>query len=112
MVQEKRIHSTVGGVYHDGGGAVNPKKKMEKVVKVWQAVMGTIAMIVSGAAWIFNLSTQIAVQQKEIEILKSNDRDRALQFTNLTQQINQKFDEINTSLTTIKVALQDKQNRK
>lgn len=85
---------------------------MEKGLKIWQAVVGLIMLIITVGTAIINQSNKIETQHLRIEFLESASRDQALQIKDLNTQSAQQFKEINGKLTEILVALQNKQNKK
>lgn len=97
----------------DNGSAVNiPNKKMEKNLKLWQAVISVIVLVITVGTLIVNQSNKIETQSVEIKYLKDADKDKALQIKDLNQQLNQSYKEINEKLTDIMVMLQNKENKK
>lgn len=110
MLQTKRDNSLVGK-YADGSTIVVPNtKKMEKGLKIWQAVVSLILLIIAVGTLIVNLSNKVETQKVKIEFLESNQRDYGLMLKEKVQSDNQKFDEIQKQLTQILVELQTKQN--
>lgn len=85
---------------------------MEKVLKVWQAVLGTIALLLTGGTVIVNQSNKIETQRLRIEFLENSARDQSLQIKDLNQQQTMQYKEINSKLTDILVSLQNKENKK
>lgn len=112
MLQTERNDNTGGNPDNDTGGGPNNFEKMEKGLKVWHAVLTTIITLVTCCSWIFNLNTQVKVQQNEIDMLKSSDRDKTLQIKDLSQQLNEKYEVMNNKLTDVLVILQNKENKK
>lgn len=85
---------------------------MEKTLKLWQAVISVIVLLISVGTIIVNQSNKIETQGLEIRYLKDADKDKALQIKDLNQQVNQAIKEINSKLTDIQVMLQNKENKK
>jgi hypothetical protein len=112
MFQTKRIYSAVGGDYNVDSGIINSEKKMEKGLKIWQAVIGTIVLMISIGTIIVNLSNTVETQKLRIEFLENDSRDKGLMIKDLNQQLNQKYESMNNKLTDILVALQNKENKK
>lgn len=113
MFQTKRGDSVVGK-YADGSTVIVPynAKKMEKGLKIWQAIVSIILLSITIGTWIVNLSTKVESQRIRIEYLEGAQRDFNLLFKDKIQSDNQKFDKISDQLTEILVQLQDKENRK
>lgn len=101
MLQAKRIDSNDGGINHVSGSIINLYKKMEKVLKVWQAILGLVTLIITVGTIIVNQSNKIETQSLRIEFLESGQRDMMLQYK-----------EINSKLTDILVKLENKENKK
>lgn len=80
---------------------------MEKTVKLWQAIIATIMLVITIGTAIVNQSTKIEGQRMQIEFLQSISRDQAIQI----KDINVQFKEINSKLTDILIALQNKEDR-
>lgn len=85
---------------------------MEKGLKIWQAVVGAIAVIISMVTIVIHLATSLSDAKGEIERLKSDNIDNKLGIKDLNQQLNMKYDKMNDKLTEILVALQTKENKK
>lgn len=85
---------------------------MEKGLKLWQALIGSIAVLITVITMIVNQSNKIETQRLRIEFLENSNRDQGLQIKDLNQQINQKYETMNAKLTDILVALQNKENKK
>lgn len=101
MLQTERIDSNDGGINHVSGSIINLYKKMEKVLKVWQAILGLVTLIITVGTIIVNQSNKIETQSLRIEFLESGQRDMMLQYK-----------EINSKLTDILVKLENKENKK
>jgi len=84
---------------------------MEKTVKLWQAILGTITLILTIGTAIVNLTNRVAKQDLQIEQLKSENKDQSLQIKDLTQQLIAEGKETNSKLTDILVTLQNKEDR-
>lgn len=101
MLQTERIDSNDGGINYVSGSIINLYKKMEKVLKVWQAILGLVTLIITVGTIIVNQSNKIETQSLRIEFLESGQRDMMLQYK-----------EINSKLTDILVKLENKENKK
>jgi predicted site-specific integrase-resolvase len=84
---------------------------MEKTIKLWQAVVGTIMLIFTVGGAIMNMSNKIETQRLRIEYLESISRDHGLQIMDMIQSTNQQFKEINSKLTDILISMQNKEDR-
>jgi hypothetical protein len=113
MFQAKRNRSLVGE-YVDGSTVIVPynSKKMEKGLKIWQALVSLILLIISIGTMIVNLTNKVETQRVKIEFLESTQRDYNLMLKDKVQSDNNRFDKIQDQLTQILVQLQTKQNRK
>lgn len=89
-----------------------PFQKMEKVLKIWHAILATIVLIISVSTMFFNLANKVETQKLEIEYLKNSDKDKALMIKDLNIQISSSVKEINNKLTDIQITLNNKENRK
>lgn len=85
---------------------------MEKVLKVWQAILGLVMLIITVGTIIVNQSNKIETQRLRIEFLENDSRDKGLQIKDINQQLAQQYKEINSKLTDILVSLQNKENKK
>lgn len=85
---------------------------MEKGLKIWQAVIATIGILITGGTLLVNQSNKIETQRLRIEFLESSNRDQGLQIKDLNQQQTDQYKEINAKLTDILVSLQNKENKK
>lgn len=85
---------------------------MEKSLKLWQAVIGTIGVLITVMTILINQSNKIETQRLRIEFLETSSRDQGLQIKDLNQSQAQQYKEINMKLTDILVALQNKENKK
>lgn len=106
------MDSSAGGIDNVTGGIINTDTKMEKGVKIWQAVLGTIVLLISMGSIIFNMASTISSLKSETDRLKGDNADFKLQMKDLNQQINMKYETMNNKLTDILVALQNKENKK
>lgn len=114
MLQAKRSNSLVGK-YVDGSTIIVPdnfKKKMEKGLKIWQAVVSLILLIITVGTLIVNLSNKVENQKVKIEFLESSQKDLGLMMKEKGLSDNARFDKIQEQLTQILVELQSKQNVK
>lgn len=103
------------GKYADGSTIIisnNIKEKMEKGLKIWQAVVSLILLIITVGTLIVNLSNKVETQKVKIEFLESSQRDLGLMMKEKGQSDNARFDKIQDQLTQILVELQSKQNAK
>lgn len=112
MLQTKRMDSTGGGIDNGTRIITNSIKKMENVLKIWQAVIGTIIVLITIFTLIINQSNKIETQRLRIEFLENSSRDNSLLIKDLNQSQNQQYKEINVKLTDILIALQNKQNKR
>lgn len=112
MFQTERIDSNDGGINHVSGSIINLYKKMEKGLKIWQAVIATIVLVISVGTIIVNLSNTVETQKLRIEFLENDSKDKGIMIKDLNQQINQKYEAMNSKLTDILVTLQNKENKK
>lgn len=88
------------------GGAVfldinNTLKEMDKGIKLWQAVISFLVLLITVVTLIVNQSNKIETQALRINYLESTQRDNAL----ILKEINQK-------LTDILVTMQNKEDKK
>ena len=85
---------------------------MEKGIKIWQAVVATLLLMITIITSIVTQSNKIETQRLRIEFLEAAKKDHDLQIRDLNQQQSQQYKEINTKLTDILVNLQNKENKK
>lgn len=85
---------------------------MEKGIKVWQAVVTTLVLLITIITAIINQSNKIETQRLRIEFLENDSRDKGLQIKDLNQAQAQQYKEINSKLTDILINLQNKENKK
>lgn len=76
-------------------------QKMENNIKIWQAVIATITLLITIGILFVNASNKIETQKLRIEFLESGQRDMMLQYK-----------EINSKLTDILVKLENKENKR
>lgn len=112
MLQTDGNGRIFAGVGNDNRNLIHRVIGMEKNLKLWQAIIGLIGLIITVGSLIVNQSNKIETQHLRIEFLESASRDQALQIKDLNTQSAQQFKEINGKLTEILVALQNKQNKK
>lgn len=112
MLQTMGSHRDAGGNINDSGSINNLISKMDKTLKVWQAIMATVLFIISVGSLFFTIYSQVQIQGRDIDYLKSADRDKALQLKDINQQQAQQYKEINQKLTEILISLQNKENKK
>ena len=85
---------------------------MEKTIKLWQVILGTLSIVITVGMLIINQTNKIETQRLRIEFLETSSRDQGLQIKDLNQQINTKYETMNGKLTDILIALQNKENKK
>jgi len=85
---------------------------MEQGIKVWQAVVATLVLLITIITSVVNQSNKIETQRLRIEFLEAAKKDHDLQIRDLNQQQSQQYKEINVKLTDILVNLQNKENKK
>lgn len=112
MLQTERIYSNAGRDSDANIGILNILSKMEKGLKIWQAIMATIGILLTGGTILVNQSNKIETQRLRIEFLEADSRDKGLQIKDLNQQQAQQYKEISSKLTDILVSLQNKENKK
>lgn len=112
MLQTKPTNYHDGRVDYDYSVILNLFKKMEKSIKLWQAVVATLVLMITIVSAIINQSNKIETQRLRIEFLETNAKDQSLQIRDLNQQQAQQYKEINAKLTDILVNLQNKENKK
>lgn len=112
MLQTTRNNSLAGKLAHGVSIFVPNSKKMEKGLKIWQAIVSLVALIITVGTLIFNLASKVETQKVKIEFLESNQRDLGLMLKEKGQSDNTRFDRIQEQLTQILVELQSKQNVK
>ena len=81
---------------------------MRKPLELWQFIMSLIGLIMTAGVLIVNQSNKIATAELRISDLEQNKRDTKEQF----DKVNIRLDQIDSQLTTIRVLLEDKANRK
>lgn len=101
------MDSTFGGADNATGGIDKPKK-MGDPVKFGSFIIQTLLFFGAIAGIYMTLSEKVATQQVVIENLRDNDRFRASQIKEMSQQ----FNEINGKLTDILIKLENKENKK
>lgn len=74
---------------------------MDKGLKIWQAVVSFLVLLITIVTLIINQSNKIETQALRINFLESAQRDNALQYK-----------EINQKLTDILVLMQNKEDKK
>jgi len=112
MLQTKRTNYHVGGVDYDHSIILNYIKEMEKGIKIWQAAVATLVLLITIITAIVTQSNKIETQRLRIEFLETAKKDHDLQIRDLNQQQSQQYKEINAKLTDILVNLQNKENKK
>lgn len=80
---------------------------MRKPLEIWQAILATLAVLMTSGAWILDQSNQIERQKIRIEMLEMSQKDNQLLFRDFQSQ----FKETNQKLTDILVLLQNKEDR-
>ncbi len=96
--------STITGVDNGGSGIVDIKntlKAMDKGLKLWQAVISFLVLLITVVTLIVNQSNKIETQALRINYLESSQRDNVL----LLKEMNQK-------LTDILINLQNKEDKR
>jgi hypothetical protein len=113
MFQAKRNRDLVGK-HVDGSTIIVPynSKRMEKGLKIWQALVSLILLIITCGTMIVNLTNKVETQRVEIDFLKSGQRDQNIMMKEKGLTDNQRFDKIQDQLTQILLQLQLKQNRR
>ncbi|HZI69681.1 MAG TPA: hypothetical protein VFD60_00825 [Nitrososphaeraceae archaeon] len=113
MLQTKRGGDMVGK-YADGSTVIVPNntKKMEKGLKIWQALVSLILLIITVGTMVVNLSNKVETLRVKNEFFESSLRDFNLLIKDKTISDNQRFDKIQDQLTQILIQLQEKENRK
>jgi hypothetical protein len=81
--------------------------KMKKPVEIWQAIIATLLLLVTVVTIIINQSNRITRDEAEILHLEENKTENAAHFNELNMSIK----EVNNELVSIRVLLEDKQNR-
>lgn len=84
---------------------------MEKGIKIWQAVISFILLLITVGTLIVNQSNKLETQRLRIEFLESTSKDQGLQIKAINQEMNQQYKEINQKLTDILIKLENKQNK-
>lgn len=87
------------------------QKPMEKGIKIWQAVISFILLLITVGTLIVNQSNKLETQRLRIEFLESTSKDQGLQIKAINQEMNQQYKEINQKLTDILIKLENKQNK-
>lgn len=89
----------------NGGSGImdinNTPKDMDKGLKIWQAVVSFLVLLITVVTLIVNQSNKIETQALRINYLESSQRDNALHLK-----------EINSKLTDILILLQNKEDKK
>jgi hypothetical protein len=111
MLQTERMGGNAGRVDHATGGIIN-LKKMEKGLKIWQAVIGFIGLMITVGTLIVNQSNKIETQRLRIEFLETDSRDKGLLIKDLNQQQTEQYREISSKLTDILIKLENKENKR
>lgn len=112
MLQTSGDSSTFARAGNDNSSTISYIKTMEKGIKLYQAIVSLILLVITVGSLLFNQANKIETQRLRIEFLESASRDQALQIKDLNTQSAQQVKEINAKLTEILVALQNKQNKK
>jgi hypothetical protein len=106
------MDTSAGRIDNVTGGIINTDTKMEKGLKIWQAVLGTVVLLISMGSIIFNMGSTISYLKGETDRLKSDQIDYKLQVRDLNQRQETQYKEINGKLTDILISLQNKENKK
>jgi hypothetical protein len=81
---------------------------MRKPLEIWQAVIATALLLVTVITIIVNQSNRITRDEAEILHLQENKVESDKHF----DELNMSIKEVNNQLVSIRVLLEDKQNRK
>lgn len=84
---------------------------MQEHLKIWQAVVSLIVLIITIGTAIVNQSNKIETNRLRIEFIESTQRDLHLLLKDQNQQNNAQFKEVQTKLTDILIILQNKQDK-
>lgn len=85
---------------------------MQEHLKIWQAVVSIIGLILTMGTLVVNQSNKIETQRLRIEFLESNQRDLHLLLKDQNQQTNAQFREMHSMLTDIRILLQNKEDKR
>lgn len=80
---------------------------MKKPIEVWQAVVGTLILLMGVGSIIINQSNKIQSQQDMINFLVENKSDQRT----VNAEINASLKEVNNKLENILIELQNKQDK-
>lgn len=101
--------------------SLHPPKQniMTRPLKLWEAVVATLGILLTVGIMIYNRGTQDATNSGQIQMLKLQQQEYKTQLDQLNnkldkngEQLDTKLNGMNDKITSILVALQDKQNRK
>jgi hypothetical protein len=82
--------------------------RMKKPVEIWQAVIATLLLLVTVVTIIINQSNRITRDESEILHLEENKSENDKHF----EDVNMNLREMNNQLTSIRVLLEDKADRR
>lgn len=85
---------------------------MQEHLKIWQAVVSIIGLILTMGTLVVNQSNKIETQRLRIEFLESSQRDLHLLLKDQNQQTNAQFREMHSMLTDIRILLQNKEDKR
>ena len=81
---------------------------MNRPVKLWEAVLGIIGVLLSVAVMIYNRGKIDATNASQIQTLQ----DQLKVYQQTQERMDEKIDHMNENITNILIKLEDKQNRK
>lgn len=84
---------------------------MQEHLKIWQAVLTIIVLIITIGTTIVNQSNKIETQRLRIEFLESSQRDLHILLKDQNQQTTAEFKEVKSKLTDVLILLQNKQDK-
>lgn len=84
---------------------------MQEHLKIWQAVLTIIVLIITIGTTIVNQSNKIETQRLRIEFLESSQRDLHILVKDQNQQTIAEFKEVKSKLTDVLILLQNKQDK-
>lgn len=111
MVQATGMGTFDRGSNNDSSDSVNHEKDMEKTLKIWQAVLGFIGLIITVTTIIVNLSNKVETQRLRIELLETMSRDHGLLIKEISSRNQETYNRIQEQLTQILLKLENKEDR-
>lgn len=87
---------------------MNNTMVMKKPIEVWQAVVGTLLLLMGVGSVIINQSNKIQSQQDMINFLIENKGDQRM----INSEINASLKELNKNVNEILIELQNKEDKK